>query len=171
MEIFASKILPISNLDEYKIHFAVWNGEEQPLDVFVRDPDEWKDWNSWRGGRNDFSRKFIFSLIRYHHQPNKWLFGGIFEVIERNANSYNVKLIDLHREYIGRLLIHYPGPGTRGRAFYLENHFNKLKVAQLFERPFEGENFAATKMSSMGFCSLNQSLSRANQTGRQRWRT
>ncbi len=154
MDIPASKILPIDNLGEYKIHFAVWNGEEQPLDVFVRDPDEWKGWNSWRGGRDDFSRKFIFSLIRYYHQTDKWLFGGIFEVIERNADSYNVKLVGLHQEYIGRLLIHYPGPGVRGRAFYLENHFNELKVAQLFEKPFEGEEFCGYENVEHGFSQL-----------------
>ena len=106
MDIPASKILPMDNLGEYKIHFAVWNGEEQPLDVFVRDPDEWKGWNSWRGGRDDFSRKFIFSLIRYYHQIDKWLFGGIFEVIERNADTYNVKLIDL----LSARVQYYPPP-------------------------------------------------------------
>lgn len=42
MDIPARKMLPIENLGEYKIHFAVWNGEEQPLDIFVRDHDEWK---------------------------------------------------------------------------------------------------------------------------------
>ncbi len=52
MDIPASKILPIENLGEYKIHFAVWNGEEQPLDVFVRDPDEWKGWNRWQASAN-----------------------------------------------------------------------------------------------------------------------
>jgi hypothetical protein len=33
MDIALNEILPIDNLTEYKIHFAVWNGEEQPLDV------------------------------------------------------------------------------------------------------------------------------------------
>ncbi|NOU00655.1 MAG: GIY-YIG nuclease family protein [Gallionella sp.] len=156
MDIFAKEILRIDkdNIDEYKIHFAVNNGKNEPLDVFVRDPDEWKGWNSWRGGRDDFSRKFIFSLIRYYHKTDKWLFGGIFEVIERNTDGYSVKLIDLHREYIGRILIHYPGPGARGRAFYLENHFNELKVAQIFEKRFEGEAFPGYENVEHGFSQL-----------------
>ena len=54
MNIPVAHILPIDDLSEYKIHFAVWNGEQQPLDVFVRDPEEWKGWNSWRGRRDDF---------------------------------------------------------------------------------------------------------------------
>lgn len=154
MDITASKIMPIGNVDEYKIHFAVWNGKDQPLDVFVRDPKEWKKWNSHRGTRDDFSRKFIFSLIRYYHQPDKWLFGGIFEVVERNADSYNVKLAELYQEYIGRLLIHHPGPGVRGRAFLLEKYFNELKVAQIFEKPFEGEAFCGYENVEHGFSQL-----------------
>jgi len=39
----------------------------------------WIGWNQWSGGRNDFNRKYIFSLIQFCHEPNKWLFGGIFE--------------------------------------------------------------------------------------------
>jgi hypothetical protein len=40
MDIAVSKLLPISNIEQYKIHFAVWNKVHQPLDVFVRDRDE-----------------------------------------------------------------------------------------------------------------------------------
>jgi hypothetical protein len=59
MDISVSRVLPIGDLKEYKIHFAVWNGTEEPLDVFVRDRDEWEGWNSWRGRRDDFNRTFI----------------------------------------------------------------------------------------------------------------
>ncbi len=153
-DISVSQMLPISNPTEYKIHFAVWNGEEQPLDVFVRSRDEWKGWNSWRGGRDDFSRKYIFSLIRYYHQADRWLFGGIFEVVERKSDCYVVALSDLYREYIGRLLVRYPGPGARGRAFYLENHFGELKVAQILDTPFEGGAFGGYENVEHSFSQL-----------------
>lgn len=152
MDILANTILPIGNPQEYKIHFGVWNGKEQPLDVFVRNPDEWKSWNSYRDGRDDFSRRFIFSVIRYYHEPDKWLFGGIFEVIERNADEhYKIELSNLCSEYIGRLMIHYPGSPGRGRAFYLEKYFDQLKVAQILERPFEGEAFCGYDNVSHSF--------------------
>jgi hypothetical protein len=154
MEIAVSKLLPISNLKEYKIHFAVWNKVHQPLDVFVRDRDEWMGWNSWRDGRDDFSRRFIFSLIRYYHQPEKWLFGGIFEVVERHEKGNTVILADLYREYIGRLLVHYPGPGVRGRSFHLHNHFDELQVAQVLEKPFEGEAFCGYEHVEHSFSQL-----------------
>jgi hypothetical protein len=45
-----------------KLHCAVWNRKEYPIDVLARSWDEWVGWNSWRGPRDDFNRRFIFSL-------------------------------------------------------------------------------------------------------------
>lgn len=144
-------ILHIDNPKQFKVHFAVDNGEEQPLDVFVNDKDGWEGWNRWRGNRNDFSRKYIFSLIRFYHQRNRWLFGGIFEVLERNPGGYKIKLLDIDKEYIGRLLIKYPGPGARGRAFYLENHYSGMVVSEIFDKEYSGETFC-------GFDNVNHSF-------------
>lgn len=161
MEIKVENLFKIDNLKSYKIHFAVWNGEEQPLDVFVRDREEWKGWNSWRGRRDDYSRKYIFSLIRYYHQPDKWLFGGVFEVVTRNSDSYVVQLDKLYKEYIGRLLIHYPGPRVRGRAFYLENHYSNLLVSQIFDKSYSGEAFCGYENIEHSFSQL-ESIFRQN---------
>jgi hypothetical protein len=154
MDIKLQNLLKIDPLEEYKIHFAVWNGVEQPLDVFTRDRDEWKSWNSWRGNRDDFSRKFIFSLIRFYHQTDKWLFGGIFEVKARSTKAYTVQLDLQYIEYIGRLLIHYPGPGVRGRAFNLEKHYSDLIVSQLFDEPYSGEAFCGRENIAHAFSLL-----------------
>jgi len=42
-----------------KLHCAVFNGKEHPIDVLANDPVEWQGWNSWRAGKNDF-RLFAF---------------------------------------------------------------------------------------------------------------
>ncbi|WP_438443025.1 GIY-YIG nuclease family protein [Kluyvera georgiana] len=134
-------ILHIENGFDFKIHFAVYNYEEEPLDAFVRDKSEWQGWNEWRKGRNDFNRKYIFSLIKFHPQNNRWLFGGIFEVLERYDDGYKIKLVDEHSGLIGRLLIEHPGPGARGRSFLFENYFHQMKVAEIFESEYSGETF------------------------------
>ncbi|HHT1038292.1 TPA: GIY-YIG nuclease family protein [Enterobacter hormaechei] len=134
-------ILNIENDLDYKVHFAVYNYEEEPLDTFLRDKDEWQGWNEWRNGRDDFNRQFIFSLIRFYPQNNRWLFGGIYEVLVRNPDRYRVRLVDKHKGLIGRLLIDYPGPGARGRSFRFENHYFKMKVAEIFESEYSGETF------------------------------
>ena len=144
MDIKINSLFRIENLDDYKIHFAVWNREENPLDVFVRSRDEWQGWNSYRekNGKDDFSRKYIFSLIRFYHQPDKWLFGGIFEVKTRQKGAYyTTELLENGQEYIGRLLVHHPGPRVPGRAFTTERYYADLIVSQIFDKPYSGETF------------------------------
>ena len=46
MPILLKDVLPINNLADYKVHFAKWNQENQPLDVFV------KTGRNGRAGRN-----------------------------------------------------------------------------------------------------------------------
>ena len=52
-------LLNITDATIFKAHLANWNGDNHPLDVFVRSRDEWKLWNSWRrsGRRRDYSRR------------------------------------------------------------------------------------------------------------------
>src|SRR5882672_7068808 len=92
MKILLSEILPIVDVAEYKLHFARWNGEHQPLDVFVRDSREWQGWHEYRPARDDFNRTFIFSLMQFYHEPDNWLFGGIFHVLNRHHDRYDVEL-------------------------------------------------------------------------------
>ena len=81
---------------EFKLHFAVYNGEAHPIDVLANDPEEWKRWNSWRNVNDDFNRRYVFSLAQDRHDPTLWLFGGIWEVVGRRPEprgySYDVVL-------------------------------------------------------------------------------
>ena len=36
-----STIIKIDDPSQYKLHVARWNGSDQPLDVYVRDKNEW----------------------------------------------------------------------------------------------------------------------------------
>lgn len=154
MNIKLESLIKINPYADYKIHFAVWNGEMEPLDVFARDREEWKGWNGWRGNRDVFKRKYIFSLIRFYHKTDKWLFGGIFEVKFRGKDSNRVELCEQYQEFIGRLIIHYPGPGVRGRAFNSENHYGKLIVSEILDTPYSGEVFCGCDKVSHGFSQL-----------------
>ena len=134
-------ILNIKNEYEFKVHFAVHDGNEEPLDVFVRDKSVWQGWNESRGQRNVFNRKYIFSLIRFYPRKDRWLFGGIYEVLNTYDDGYEVKLHALHSELIGRLLIKHRGPGARGKSFLFENNYLDMEVAEIFENEYSGETF------------------------------
>lgn len=144
MTIPVSQLLAIENPRRFKVHLASWNGHDQPLDVFVRDRQEWDMWNSWRSGKNEFNRDYIFSLIDFYPEPGIWLFAGIYEVLERNdenfSHSYKVRITDYGEPLVGRLKVHFQRPG-RIRSLKLENYFDDMAVSELLKEPYTGERF------------------------------
>lgn len=146
---------------KYKIHLAAYNGYEQPLDVFARDREEWKGWNEWRGGKDDFNREYIIGLIPDYHKINKYVFGGVFKVIKRYDDwqktevGYKVELTNQFESLIGRLVVGFSRyQGLRGRAFLLENFMDSMSIAEILENPYEGEEFPGYDNVRIDFSSL-----------------
>src|SRR4051794_11914022 len=105
MIIRLSDIWPIPVPEHYKLHFARWNGQNQPLEVWARDKAEWQGWQEYRPARDEFNRQKIFSLIQFYHEQDAWLFGGVFQVLERLTERYVVELSDEGGGFVGRLKI------------------------------------------------------------------
>jgi hypothetical protein len=144
-------VIPLSDLigeldaSQCKLHCAVWNGEEYPIDVLARSWDDWVGWNSWRGPRDDFNRQYIFSLAQARDNPSHWLFGGVFEVLARRpkprAMSYDVELRpDYMGAYIKRLMLAFRRPG-RSVRLNLERHLDLIDVASILSQPYAGAPF------------------------------
>ena len=144
MTIYFEDIATIMHPNRYKVHLANWNGTDQPLDVFVRDRQEWKQWNSWRSARNDFNRDYIFALMDFYHQPNIWLFGGIYKMLSRSdeqrTHSYQVELTDELEAMVGRLKIYFERP-SRAKAIKLEKYIGQFRVAEILKDVYTGEAF------------------------------
>jgi len=129
-----------TDIDDCKIHLASWNGSRHPLDVFVESKKKWQGWNEHRGAKNDFNKKYILSLIQFYPQSDMWLFGGLYHVIKRHSDRYEIKLTRDYEEYIGRLKVHYKRIG-RGRSVLPDNHYPHMKVAELLRKQYSGEEF------------------------------
>ncbi|MDF1659140.1 MAG: GIY-YIG nuclease family protein [Verrucomicrobiales bacterium] len=157
MSIPISTIIRLENPNEFKFHAARWNKHVQPLDEYVRDKREWLNWNKWRNPKNEFNRKYIFSLIDFYHTPDIWLFGGIFEVLdcapEFHAHSYELREVEEFKALVGRLKIFLPKP-SRGRAFLLEKHFDKMEVHEILPSIYTGEPFPGYENIDIDFSSL-----------------
>lgn len=108
MTLHLTNIWPIQEPSQYKLHFARHNRKEQPLDVFVRSREEGQSWQEFRPKSNQFNRPYIFSVIDFYREPDVWLFGGVWEVLERLSDSYVVSLTEQGRDFIGRLKLHSP---------------------------------------------------------------
>lgn len=58
-----------------KIHLAVWNGVQDPINVYLA--GEFEEWQSWQSRKN-FERDYVISLIQLPAN-DQWLFGGGFK--------------------------------------------------------------------------------------------
>ena len=128
-----------------KLHCAVFNGEEHPIEVLSNDPERWIGWNRWRGPKDDFNRQFIFSVAQDRHDPTLWLFGGIFEVIARSGTpgegSYTIRLRDdMMGGFIRRLYIRLALTG-RQRRRTMESCIDAMTVASILAEPHIGDPF------------------------------
>lgn len=151
------RLLNIEEPKLYKFHCARWNGEHQPLDVYVNDKEDWFLWNTWRSTKNEFTRKYIFSLIDFYPENNTWLFGGIYEVVDRpnipNSHSYKIRELKEYSIYVGRLKVHLPKP-SRGRAFYLERYIDQMMVSEILKEEYSGTVFPGYEYINHDFSSL-----------------
>jgi hypothetical protein len=156
MDIKFTDILKIPNPKEYKIHLACWNGHNQPLEIFISDKEVWKGWNSWRGEKDEFNRKYIFSLIDFYHEKNTWLFGGIYRVLKRGtkkySHSYKVELTNQYSEMIGRLKLHWGRIG-RAKSRRMERCIKDFTISEILKEEFTGEVFC-------GYENINHEFSR-----------
>jgi hypothetical protein len=140
MAIMLKDVLPIKELRDYKVHFARWNKRNQPLDVFTKDRIEWQGWQEYRPARDDFNRPLIFSLASFYHEPETWLFGGIFRVVARHKDRYQVDLTDIGEEFIGRLKLRSPY-NSRATRVKMEEQYPAFEVSELLFEPYAGRQF------------------------------
>lgn len=107
--------------------------------------EEWQGWNSWRSVKDDFNREFVFSVAQDKHDATLWLFGGIWEVLERRstqqAHSYTVALReDLMGPFVRRLWIRHKRSGRNIRRT-MESVLPTMTVSSILQEPFAGDPF------------------------------
>ena len=163
-KILLKDIWPFENVSDYKVHFARWSNRDDvyPLDRWVYDPCEWKGWQQYRPARDEFNRPYIFSLMDFHHEPNAWLFGGIFRILARHKNRYEVELMEIGETFIGRLKV---GSSYNSRATRVnfENHYETFEVLEVLREPYSGEPFPGFESIDLSFTEL-QTVVRNNRT-------
>lgn len=169
-----AKLLSIDKPNSFKLHAARWNEIEQPLDVFLKDQNSWHGWNSWFGGRHEFNRPYILSLMDFYPETGLWLFGGIYAVENykvrpdvklAKTHAYNTSLTNQASHLIGRLKIRLPL--ARGRAFLLENQLDKMELVEVLRTTYTGPSFPGYDQASLTYSDLLSIVT----NDRQDWKT
>ena len=105
--------LPDMKPKECKIHLAVCNGYDNPIDLYLS--GDFEKWQSWQTKKN-FERKYIVSLVQLPGNY-KWLFAGGYisegrEYIEKDY-KYKTKEIKELSELSGRLIVLFNRSGRQ----------------------------------------------------------
>ena len=66
----------------------------------------------------------IFSIAQFYHENEGWLFSGVFRVLRRHEDRYEVELQNIGNGFIGRLKLHSDYRGRTTRANF-ENHYER----------------------------------------------
>ncbi len=135
--------IPSIRVDECKIHLAVWNGTNNPVDVYLA--GDFEEWQSWQSKKN-FERKFIISLLQLP-ENGKWLFAGGFvskgyKYIEAEKYYlYKTNEVTDFRSLAGRLVVKFI---RSGRQSYLnaENWADDIFVSELKPEKMVIEEFS-----------------------------
>jgi hypothetical protein len=116
-----------------KLHLACWNGEVNPLDVFLA--GNFEHWQSEQTKRN-FQRQYVVALIDLP-EKDKWLFAGVYKVLEcsgsKNGNGcyqYKTEEVFSLREYVGRVIVGY-SKAFRQSYPYIETVVDELKFIEI----------------------------------------
>lgn len=126
---------------KYRFHLARTEPTgTRPVDVLARSETEWLGWQEYKGGsRQRFPKEFIVSFAQLN--GNKFLFGGIFKITNRDGEDYEVESTEDYSELIGRLIIEYRGNPGQTTAFKPSHVFLNSRISGIYEHKFKGEPF------------------------------
>ncbi len=153
-QILLRDIFDVGNVQDFKVHCAVWDHHNQPLDCFARDKAEWFEWNANKENKNVFNRPYIFSMMSFYHETDTWLFGGVYEVLGiRDDGCYDIELTDMGAEFVGRLKIKFNRTGRNTRLI-MENWIDDFVVSEILAQPYTGQSFVGYEDIDIGFSQL-----------------
>ncbi len=165
MELYLNDLLHISDdeMKNVKIRFNQHNGSENPLDLYVRDPEYVNSqYFLWRSQRRYFSvgqTAICFLKI----SEDMWLLTTIkkikkdLDVIE--GINYECEEIAEYKPYFGRLIIKFHKTFQTQGVFY-KSVFKELIVDQILPSQYDGEDFPGYDKVRLSYEKLSSIISR-----------
>ena len=152
-------LLPDLTPKNSKLHFAITNGKENPLDVYYQ--GDFQVWQRQQLKRN-FDRKYVVSFIAMP-TPNLWLFAGVHlsDIPTQREDCIYYPLVEIQetKELDGGLIISFDKKNVDNkfvRQSYLltENWVEKLNVAEVLAQALDFAKFPSFKSVHISFSQL-----------------
>lgn len=126
----------------YRFHLAKPSGRYYPIEALAHSKEEWLSWQLYKGASKErfpYPTKYIFSFAQL--SGNEFIFGGIFEILNREGEKYEVKYIDKYDELIGRVVLTYTGSNVRGTVFTPSYILENSEINEIYKLAYKGEKF------------------------------
>lgn len=139
---------------EVKIHFAMYNGEEDPIDVYLGGRfDEWQRWQS----KLNFERPYVLSLIETS-QKHVWMFAGLHKSAKTTGlkdGQYYYPLVEdpSCSSLKGRLFVRFE-KNFRQCYPYAENYASEIVVTELRDAPLSVARFPGYRKVDLSYDEL-----------------
>lgn len=150
-------------LQRVKIKFNHFNGETDPLDEYLADPDLVNnDWLFWRRSRRNFEVGDIaVNFLRL--TDDAWLLTTIKEVtaelgVSGGTNYEGIELNE-YRPYYGRLVLKHRKQ-YRSPVLHASKIIEQIEVAQLLPATFDGDDFPGYDSVCLSYRQLKALLDR-----------
>lgn len=143
-------------VERAKIHLATWNGQDNPLDLYLA--GKFEDWQRWQNKRN-FGRRFVLSLIKLPGR-GRWLFAGVHNSLgserieEKSLHYYRLEERLACSELSGRLVVSFE---RSGRQSYLdaEKWVDHLHLAEILPERLKIAEFSGYKKINLSKAELD----------------
>jgi len=132
------------DFNKVKIRFNQFNGEENPLDLYVRDPEMVNtNYFLWRTKQRYFSvGQIAMCLLKL--SEDMWLLTTIKEIIKElnifDGVNYEGKEVEEYKPYFGRVVIKFHKTFQAQGTFY-ENVYKQMEVVQILPTTYQGDDF------------------------------
>ncbi|MFZ2727488.1 MAG: GIY-YIG nuclease family protein [Methylococcaceae bacterium] len=135
--------------EKSKIHLAIYNGKENPLDIYLE--GNFEEWQRCQNRKN-FEREYVISLIALPNQ-NNWLFAGIHNsdsppqhINNNQKNHYRYDLSENTNfsELNGKLILSFT---RQGRQSHLnaETWHEKILLSEIKQKKLSIGEFSGYK--------------------------
>ena len=150
--------------DRIKVKFNIWNGYENPIDVYKRDPDEINgEWLLWREKRRYF-RVGDIAICLVRLDGDRWLLTGVKRITKdlNVAGGVNYEAEDVARCKAmaqGRIIVRYHKYHKGADRWYCEV-CNDLIVSEVLPASYDGDEFPGYDRVRLSYSQLETVISR-----------
>lgn len=132
-----------NDLDRSVVKFNQWDGSEDPMEAYTRNPSIVNDgWFLWHKERRYFHEGQI-GICFLKLSSDTWLLTTIKEITKcldvSNAVGYEAHEIDEFKQFFGRVIIKHRK--SRPQGVYFKTVQDKLEVLQILPSVFDGIDF------------------------------